>query len=123
VETATIDVLPAPVPEITIPSLPASLTCEEAANFMAPDASYTNGAGSDECLIAGTQAGVIMEDYDKCGGSITITWTVPTGCDNQSVTESAIIPVTPAAPPVITLPSLPSSLTCDEAASYILYRR
>ena len=118
IETRTIDVLPAPVPEIQLPSLPASLTCEEADSYSAPNASYSNNANTNECLISGTTPGVVMEDFDQCGGSITITWTVSTGCDNGSVQRTASIPVTPATPPSINVPQTPSSLTCDEAASY-----
>jgi len=119
IERATIQVLPAPAPTITIPQLPASLTCEEAANYRAPDASYNNGASARECVIAGTTPGTVADDFTECGGSITITWTVSTGCDNRSVQESATIPVTPATPPVVTLPQLPASLTCEEAAAYV----
>ena len=118
--TATQDilVLPAPAPSITVPNLPAELTCEEAAAYMAPSASFSNGASADVCLIAGEVPGIISDEFDECGGSITITWTASTGCDNQSVTETATIPVTPAAEPVIDIPSLPTTLTCDEAAAY-----
>jgi len=119
VASKTITILPAPAPVIEIPSLPGSLTCEEAAEFIVPDASYSNNASSTECLISGTVPGSLVEEYDACGGSITITWTVPTGCDNESVQESATIPVTPAAEPTITIPDVPGSLTCDEAADFI----
>ena len=61
----------------------------------------------------------MTNDFDQCGGSITITWTAPTGCDNNSVVETATIPVTPAAEPSIDIPTLPSELTCEEAAAYV----
>ena len=86
---------------------------------MAPSASFSNGASADVCLIEGNVDGVVTNEFDQCGGSITITWTAPTGCDNNSVTESATIPVTPAAEPVIDIPTLPTQLTCDEAAAYV----
>ena len=95
------------------------MTCEEAAAFVAPDANFSNNAIAEVCLIEGIAPGVVTEDYTECGGSITITWTAPTGCDNNSVTLTVDIPVTPAAVPEITIPELPSELTCDEAAAYV----
>ena len=112
-------VLPAPNPTIDVPSLPSELTCEEAAAFVAPDATFSNAAIAAECLIAGVTEGVVTNEFDQCGGSITITWTAPTGCDNNSVIEMATIPVTPAAEPTIDIPTLPSELTCEEAAAYV----
>ena len=119
VASQDIQVLPAPHPTIDVPSLPSELTCEEAAAFVAPDASFSNAAIAAECLIAGVTEGVVTNEFDQCGGSITITWTAPTGCNNNSVTEMATIPVTPAAEPTIDIPTLPSELTCEEAAAYV----
>ena len=62
--------------------------------------------------------GVVETDFTECGGSITITWTASTGCDNESVQATATIPVTPAAVPEIAIPTMPTSLTCDEAAAF-----
>ena len=112
-------VLSAPNPTIDVPSLPSELTCEEAAAFVAPDASFSNAAIAAVCLISGVTEGVVTNEFDQCGGSITITWTAPTGCNNNSVTEMATIPVTPAAIPEISIPTLPSELSCDEAAAYV----
>ena len=118
-EVFVITVDPAPIPVITIPELADSFTCEEAVALVVPDATYSNGAADEVCLIAGEVMGVITEEFDECGGSFTITWTVESGCDESSVIESVTIPVTPAALPEITIPTLPSELTCDEAAAYI----
>ena len=117
--SADIPVTPAPNPTISVPQLPGSLTCEEAATYSAPNASFSNNAADADCLISGNAPGVVSNDFTECGGSITITWTASTGCDNNSVTETAMIPVTPAAEPTISVPTLPTSLTCDEAASYV----
>ena len=119
VASQTIDVLPAPNPTIEIPDLPGSLTCDEAANFVAPDASFSNGASDEVCLIDGTTPGVVANDFDQCGGEIMITWTLSTGCDNGAVTETLVIPVLPAPDPEIMLPELPTELTCDEAAGFV----
>ena len=119
VASQTIDVLPAPNPTIELPDLPGSLTCDEAANFVAPDASFSNGASDEVCLIDGTTPGVVANDFDQCGGEIMITWTLSTGCDNGAVTETLVIPVLPAPDPEIMLPELPTELTCDEAAGFV----
>ena len=106
VEMTTIDVLPAPLPEITIPSLPVALTCEEVATYSAPIATYTNNATSSSCLIDGNVTGVIESNFTACGGgNISITWTVLTGCSDDSVEETAIITVTPPPLPEITIPT------------------
>ena len=68
---------------------------------------------------SGEVQATITNNFDECGGIITITWTAPTGCDNQSVQESATINIVPAAEPEITIPQIPGSLTCDEAADYV----
>jgi len=51
VESVTIDVAPAPAPVIDVPSI-ADVTCGEAANFAAPDATYSNGE-TGICEISG----------------------------------------------------------------------
>ena len=105
--------LPAPAPEIELPQLPSRLSCDEVAEFSAPTANYSNGARNDECSISGSAPGVITEDYTVCGGSITITWTTSTGCDNQSIQRSVTIPVDGPDAPRITCPG-PLTLDCDD---------
>jgi len=111
--TETIDVLPAPAPQIIVPELPLSLSCETVDNFVAPDAQFTNNASSNGCLISGTAQGVITRDFNSCGGTITITWTTPTGCDNNSVQAVRTIDVEQPAAPTITCPG-PLTLDCDD---------
>jgi len=118
VATQDIQVLPAPTPTISVPNLPSELTCEEAATYNAPGATFSNEASANVCLIAGEVPGIVNDEFDQCGGSLTITWTASTGCDNQSVTETRTISVRPAAEPIIASPNLPASLSCDEAATY-----
>ena len=117
--TVVINVTPAPDPVITIPSIAGPLTCDEAANFVAPEATFTNGE-SGACAISGTIPGTIETNFSQCGGSITITWTVqPDGnCDRSAVTESTTIDVTPAPDPIIDLPEI-AEITCAEAASFV----
>ena len=56
-------VLPAPNPTIDVPSLPSELTCEEAAAFVAPDASFSNDAISALCLMSGVTAVVVTNEF------------------------------------------------------------
>ena len=51
------------------------------------------------------------------GGSITVTYTGVDDCGN-ALTGSATIPVTPAPPATLTLPTLPATLDCAAAAAY-----
>ena len=80
-----ITVEPAPEPVIDVPAI-ADVTCDEAANFVAPDASYDNGL-TGTCEISGVIPAVVDADFDECGGTITVTWTVPSedNCDRPAV--------------------------------------
>ena len=71
VETLEIIVEPAPEPEITIPAIAGPLTCADAASFVAPDATFTNGE-TGACEISGTVPGVIEENFTQCGGTIQL---------------------------------------------------
>ncbi|WP_159517806.1 hypothetical protein, partial [Sunxiuqinia indica] len=53
IKTATINVKPAPIPELIIPTFPDSLSCEEADAFTTPaDTTFSNGLGG-LCEIGG----------------------------------------------------------------------
>ena len=118
--SVTIDVTPAAIPEISIPTLPSEISCEEAAAYVAPDATYSNGE-TGTCAIEGTVAGVKSDNFTICGGTITITYTVDPGdnCERDAVVASQDILVLPAPNPTIDVPSLPSELTCEEAAAFV----
>ena len=96
-----ITVEPAPEPVIQLPEL-GELTCSEAASFVAPEATFTNGE-SGACQVSGIAAATIESDFDECGGTVTLTYTAPTGCDNNSVEEVVVIDVAPAPVPVLSL--------------------
>ena len=81
-ESVTIDVTPSPDPVIDVPAL-SDLSCGEADAFVAPDATFTNGE-SGVCEISGVVSPTVESNFDECGGTITITYTAPTGCDNNS---------------------------------------
>ena len=101
-----ITVEPAAEPTIDVPAI-ADVTCDEAASFTAPDATFSNGA-TGTCEISGTVPGVVDADFDECGGTITITWTVPSAdnCDRPAIVESVTIDVAPAPDPVIDVPAI-----------------
>ena len=117
VESVTIEVAPAPEPVIDVPAI-ADMTCGEAANFAAPTATYSNGE-TGVCEISGTIPGVVDADFDECGGTITVTWTVPSAdnCGRPAVVESVTIDVAPAPVPTIDVPAI-ADVTCDEAANF-----
>ena len=112
-------VTPAAEPVIDIPTLPTQLTCDEAATYVAPDASFSNGQ-TGACTIAGTVSGARSDNFTICGGTITITYTVDPGdnCGRAAVVASQDILVLPAPSPTIDVPTLPGELTCEEAATF-----
>ena len=116
VESVTIDVTPSTDPVIDVPAL-ADVSCAEAANFVAPEATFSNGE-SGVCEISGVVTPTVEENFDECGGSITITYTAPTGCDNNSVEEVVTIDVAPAPVPEITIPEI-AELTCADAQAFV----
>ena len=62
VDQVTIEVLPAPDPVIDVPAI-ADVTCDEAANFVAPDATFSNGE-TGACEISGVVSGTVEPDFD-----------------------------------------------------------
>jgi hypothetical protein len=69
-----------PAPEAVFdPVSPITVTCAAAQTFVATDLDYSNNA-TIECLIAGTESGVITGTFDECGGTLTQTWTFNDNC-------------------------------------------
>ena len=116
VESVTIDVAPAPDPVIDVPAI-ADVTCDEATSFVAPDATFSNGE-TGACEISGVVTGTVEPNFDECGGTITITYTAPTGCDNNSIEEVVTIDVAPAPEPVIDVPAI-ADVTCADALDFV----
>ena len=116
VASEVIEVIPAPEPIIIVPEL-SDLSCGEADGFVAPDATFSNGE-TGVCEISGVVTPTIENNFDECGGTITITYSAPTGCDNNSVEEVITINVAPAPEPVIEVPAIAGPLTCADAASF-----
>ena len=118
VESIIIDVAPAPEPVIEVPAI-ADLTCAEAASFVAPAATFSNGE-TGACEISGTVEGVVESNFTQCGGTITITYTVDPvdNCDRPAIVDQITIDVAPAPDPVIAVPEL-SDLSCGGADGFV----
>ena len=103
---------------ITVPVI-ADITCAEALGFVAPDATYTNSE-TGPCENSGTVPGVVESNFTQCGGTLTVTWTVPSAniCDSPIIVETITIDVTPSTDPVIDVPAL-SDLSCSEADAFV----
>ena len=116
-QTITVD--PAPPATFSTPSLPLSLSCAAAVSFMAaaPPILGYNNANSGPCLIAGSVSATVTDDFDACGGTIRLDWSFTDDCD-RTITAQHIITVNPAPLPTWIIPTLPGSLTCEQAASY-----
>ncbi len=68
--------------------------------------SYTNGLTAD-CLSDGSVTSTLTAHPGQCGGTITETWTIPTGenCDRGPLTFTRTITVSPAPAPIISCPA------------------
>jgi hypothetical protein len=116
--SASINVTPAPVAVLTLPTLPSTLDCAAASTYIsAPIATYTNGE-TGPCENSGTIAATVTPNWTLCaGGTITINYTGVDDCGN-ALSGSDSINVTPAPVAVLTLPTLPTTLDCAAATAY-----
>ena len=92
IEIIRVTVSPAVDPEITLPELPLSLTCAEAATF-APDAEFNNG-GIGICEISGAITPTVDADIMGNSGTLTLTWALLL-CNGFERLESVVINVVP----------------------------
>ena len=114
--TKTVTVLPAPVAEFDSVEV-IVIDCDEAASYEAGYLAYSNGAGTDACLIAGEVEGEITGSYTECGGLLFANWTFTDECE-RTITQTQQIKVNPA-PAAEFAPVENEEITCDEAASYV----
>ena len=114
-EQITITVLPAPMAEFA-PVQDDEITCEEAMSYQPGSLSYSNGALTDACLIAGEVQGELSGSYDECGGTLYVDWYFKDDCDRE-ITEQITITVLPA-PIAEFAPVEDDEITCEEAMSY-----
>jgi gliding motility-associated-like protein len=112
-----ITVVPADPPQWIQPPADTTITCAEAAVYVAPDLSFTNG-GSGGCLDQGAVSPQVTADFDACGGQMVIQWQYTSTC-GQTIEHTQTISVEPADPPAWSVP-LPAdrTISCAEAASY-----
>ncbi len=108
----------APAPTLANISFPSSMTCEMAAAFTPPSLSYSNNLlGS--CLISGNIMPTnIQNSWTACGGEITFEYSGTDECGNQLNGGSYTIAVDPAPAPVLTAPSIPFSISCENAINF-----
>ena len=114
--TFDINVLPAPAPVFDEIDVEEELSCADADTYVAAALNYSNGIEGD-CNISGSVQPVQEDNFDACGGSITITWTGLDICENP-LTASVTINVLPAPEADITTPEFPSNIACADAAGF-----
>jgi hypothetical protein len=115
----TITVTPAPPPSFVSTPNDTTLACADAASYVAAVTvlAYTNNETA-ACEISGTVQPVIVEAWDECGGTITITWDTTVTC-NYALNYVQTITVTPAPPPSFVTTPNDTTLACADAASYV----
>lgn len=115
-----IDIDPAPAPTIDVPAFPNSLSCSDAASYVAPIVSYDNGFDGD-CNISGLIEPAVSYNADACnGGTMTITYDGIDDCGNVLSATPVVIQVEPAPAPVLEAPKdVPPTIYCwDAVAGY-----
>ncbi|MFK8009565.1 MAG: T9SS type A sorting domain-containing protein [Saprospiraceae bacterium] len=115
-----IDIDPAPVPTIAVPSYPTELTCSEAEALTGITAQYSNGS-TGVCEISGLIEPTITYNVDACsGGFITINYDGQDDCGNAISSAPVVINVLPGEAAVLSAPDdLPNSIYCWEAYGYV----
>ncbi|MFK8005366.1 MAG: hypothetical protein AB8H03_03305, partial [Saprospiraceae bacterium] len=114
----TIDVDPAPAPTISTSAYSSPITCANAENYVPPMVTFTNGL-SGACSVSGNAIATVTNVWNSCGGIILINYSGTTSCGQEISIPSITIEVQAAPLPVIVLPTLPTSLSCDVAGSFI----
>jgi len=113
-------VAPAPMPTVTPPTIPNNLTCEMARTYVAPNAHYGNGL-MGACGISGSIIPNVQENWDACGGTITVSYMTTTSaadCGYQLSAGPYIIHVSPAPSPTPSIPILGTPITCIQADNF-----
>ena len=115
----TITVTPAPPPSFVTTPNDTTIACADAASYVSAVTvlAYTNNETA-ACEISGTVQPVIVEAWDECGGTITITWDTTVTC-NYALNYVQTITVTPAPPPSFVTTPNDTTIACADAASYV----
>lgn len=110
----TIEVQAAPLPTITLPTLPTNLSCGDAQVYMPPAATASNGL-TGACFITGQVEVEMNHFYDACGGVLEVVYFGKDDCGREMVAVVGYIDVDPAPAPTVMVPTYPTELTCGEA--------
>ena len=113
-----IDVQAAPLPTITPPTLPTSISCVDGETYMPPVATYDNGL-QGACNLSGTTDVAVNRFFDACGGYLQVIYLGEDACGRSLTKNTTVITVEPAPAPTIAVPSFPVSLSCSDAGSYV----
>ncbi|MBR9847046.1 MAG: hypothetical protein GYB35_13495, partial [Algicola sp.] len=116
--SATLDITvdPAPAPEFDAIEVESELSCADASTYVASALNYSNGL-EGVCEISGSVEPVQTNNFDACGGNITITWTGEDECGNP-LSATVDIDVLPAPEASVTTPEFPSTIACSDAAGF-----
>ncbi|MEY8848601.1 hypothetical protein AB9K26_07285, partial [Psychroserpens sp. XS_ASV72] len=114
--TFEVTVLPAPAPEFEPIEVETSLSCADAEGYVASALNYSNGQ-EGSCSISGSVEPEQINDFDACGGTITINWNGQDECGNP-LSASTTIQVMPAPAASITTPEFPTNIACADADAY-----
>ncbi len=118
-EVVVVTIVTNPTPTISVPTLPTSLSCEMAVSYSPPTATFTNGLTGD-CENSGSGIiGTVTSNFTACGGSVSVTYSGTDNCGNTITAGPFMIPVDPAPAATLTVPSLPTSLSCEMADTYV----
>ncbi|OIQ28571.1 MAG: hypothetical protein BM564_09250 [Bacteroidetes bacterium MedPE-SWsnd-G2] len=110
-----ITVLPAPGAEFVNPPANITISCEQAALYMATSLDYSNG-GSGACAIEGSVDGVLSGEYDECGGTLYVDWFFKDDCD-RDISYQKVITVSPS--DQASFDNVEDmEITCEEALSF-----
>ncbi|OUS01871.1 hypothetical protein A9Q86_04275, partial [Flavobacteriales bacterium 33_180_T64] len=113
-ESQTITVLPTPESTLETPVFPSNISCEDAANFYAPNATYNNGVFEGACAVSGVIEAELDVQYTECGGTITVSYDGVDSCDRILSAGPYIITVDPA--PIAEFEEVQDmEITCEEA--------
>uniref|UniRef100_UPI00126A1ED0 HYR-like domain-containing protein n=1 Tax=Psychroserpens jangbogonensis TaxID=1484460 RepID=UPI00126A1ED0 len=111
-----ITVSPAPAAVFDAIEVESELSCADAGTYTATALNYSNGL-EGICNISGSIEPVQTNEFDSCGGKITITWTGQDDCENP-LTATVDINVLPAPEADVTTPEFPSNVSCADAAGF-----